>query len=95
LHLFSFVIHFLPKTSSATQIVSTWREHTERDHNRFEEPHGVSLLAPTTEKRSATGHLKCSFRKTGPLEFQLGRSFVNLLEVVLGQLDVHRTEVLL
>jgi hypothetical protein len=53
----------------------------------------AALRAPTLKKRSATSHPKCSFRQAGSFEFQPGRSFVNLLEVVLAQLDVHRTEV--
>ena len=44
---------------------------------------------------SASGHLQCSFRKAGSFELQSGRSFVDLLEVVFGQIDVHCEEILL
>jgi hypothetical protein len=47
------------------------------------------------KKHSASGHLQRSFRKVGPLDFQPGNSFVDLLEVILGQLDAHRAEVFL
>ncbi len=59
--------------------------------NRHESPH----LLPHSRKRSTSSHLQRSFRKAGSFELQLGRSFVNLLEVVLGQFDIHRAEVFL
>ena len=59
--------------------------------NRHEYPHPFLH----SRKRSASSHLQRSFRKAGSFEFELGRSFVNLLEVALGQLDVHCTEVFL
>src|ERR1700677_26107 len=48
----------------------------------------TSVLAATTKKHSASGHLQRSFRKAGSFEFQPGSSFVDLLEVVLGQFDL-------
>src|ERR1700730_15570068 len=55
----------------------------------------VSLLAPTTKEHSASSHLQGSFRQACAFEFESGSSIVDLLEVVLGQLDIHRAEVFL
>ncbi len=61
-------------------------------------PSSASMSAATFSSKSQwnfseSGHLQHSFRKTGSFEFQLGSCFIDLLEVVPGEFDVHCAEV--
>src|SRR5579862_7870994 len=54
----------------------------------------VSFPSLTPNQLSESRHFQHGFRKAGSFELQHGRTFVNLLEVRLAQLNVQRAEIL-
>lgn len=63
--------------------------------NRFEKACSSRRAHIIAQKLLESGHFQRGFWKAGSFEFQRGRRFVNLCEVVRRQLDVHCTEVFL
>jgi hypothetical protein len=54
-------------------------------------PHAITR----GRERLTSRHLQHGFRKAASFGLQPGRRFVDLLEVVFGQIDIHRTQVFL